>query len=43
MGTYTYTQVYSEPCEKPKVDLFAKLVNGIISLAILTKSSISDV
>ena len=33
------TEVYSELCQKFKIELFAKIVNDWISLTILTKAS----
>ena len=36
------SEVYSEPCETSKMELFAKIVKGFHSLTILTKRSILD-
>ena len=37
------SEAYSEPCQKPKMELFVKKVNGIKTLNVFEKSSILDV
>ena len=38
-----YLEVYSEPSQIPKEELFTQIVNGLIPLTIFVKSPISDV
>ena len=40
---YSPRQMYSEPCQTSKKELFAKTVNSWMPLNIFTKSSILDV
>ena len=36
-------EMYSEPCQRPKIELFAEIVNGFKPPTIFAKSSILDV
>ena len=43
IGNSSVTEVYSEPCQISKMELYAQIVNGFQPLTIIEKSSILDV